>query len=89
MFGMENEEIKKAREDVVKSLEELGYNVVDSIIAETPEKAFNKPVYYLSQSILLLSKCDCVYFMNGWDKARGCKIEHAIAEAYNIRILKD
>ncbi|MEN6554023.1 MAG: DUF4406 domain-containing protein [Methanobacterium sp.] len=89
MFGKTNDEIRKERAYLVEKLEKEGYKVVDSIIAETPEEAFNEPVFYMSQSILLLSKSDCIYFMDGWDKARGCKIEHEIAKAYEIPILKD
>jgi hypothetical protein len=31
-----------------------------------------------------MSKCDAVYFCNGWENARGCKIEHDIAIAYGL-----
>lgn len=88
-MGKSNEEIREERKLRVGLLERMGYEVVDSIIAETPEDAFNEPVFYLSQSILLLSQCDCIYFMEGWENARGCKIEHDIAVAYNIPILED
>lgn len=89
MAGKTNEEIKEERSALEGLLELKGYSVVDSIIAETPEEAFNEPVYYLGQSILLLSQSDVVVFMKGWEKARGCKIEHDIALAYNVPILYD
>jgi len=84
MFGKSNEQIRMERANVVKQLEDKGYKVVDSIIAETPEQALNEPVFYLSQSILLLSKCNYAYFMQGWEEARGCRIEHTIAKEYGI-----
>lgn len=89
MGGKSNEQIRKERSELVEELQKDGYEVVDSIVAETPEAAFNEPVYYLSQSILTLSKCDCIYFMPGWEKARGCKIEHTIAVEYGIEIICD
>ena len=43
------------------------------------------------------SKCFCkiyprgiseaVYFCKGWENARGCKLEHAVAEAYGLTII--
>lgn len=89
MMGKSNEQIRNEREELVKDLEEEGFEVIDSIVAETPEEAFNEPVYYLSQSILLLSQADYAYFMPGWDKARGCEIEHDICVRYSIKIMND
>lgn len=89
MNGKTNEEIKSERESLVKKLEKKGYRVIDSIIADSPEEACNEPVFYLSQSILLLSQSDYVYFMDGWKEARGCKIENRIAKDYNIPIMND
>ena len=89
MMGKSNEQIRKERADLVEELENEGYEVIDSIVAETPEEAFNEPVYYLSKSIYLLSQADAVYFMPGWDKARGCEIEHDICVRYSIKIMND
>lgn len=47
----------------------------------------NKPLYYLSQSLLRMSACDVVYFCKGWENARGCKIEHEVAKAYGLEII--
>lgn len=27
------------------------------------------------------------YFCKGWESARGCKLEHAVAEAYGVKII--
>ncbi|MCE7699955.1 MAG: DUF4406 domain-containing protein [Methanobacterium paludis] len=89
MAGKAKEVIKAERAELVDYLEKKGYFVLDSIVAKTPKEALNDPVYYLSESILLLSEADCVYFMPGWKDARGCKIEHTIAKEYGISIIKD
>lgn len=47
----------------------------------------NINVYFLSRSIRKLAEADLVVFGEGWDKARGCRIEHDIAQAYDIDIL--
>ena len=68
--------------ELVKKLEEKGHEVVDTIFAEeTPEG--DARLYYLAKSIEAMSKVDAVVFMPGWEKARGCQIEHEIAVKYN------
>ena len=47
----------------------------------------NIRLYYLGNSIKRLGECDAIYFCPGWYKANGCRIEHMIAELYNIEIL--
>ena len=32
---------------------------------------------------------DIAYFAKGWDSARGCKIEHNCAVAYNIDVIEN
>ena len=39
-------------------------------------------IYMLSQSIRYIGKVDAVVFMQGWENARGCKIEHEVALKY-------
>ena len=33
-----------------------------------------------------IGKVDAVYFMKGWEKARGCKIEHEVAVQYEKQV---
>ena len=76
------EQIEEERADLVKSLEDKGYEVVNTIFAEeTPEG--DAALFYLAKSIDAMSKVDAVIFMKGWENARGCKIEHEIAVRYN------
>lgn len=84
MRGRSEEEIKNERKRVTDKLESLGWEVVDTLFKESPEKNCNVPVYYLAKSIDAISKVNAVLFMNGWEKARGCKIEHEICLQYNI-----
>ena len=41
---------------------------------------------YLAESIRVLSEADIIVMMPGWEKARGCVIEHECAVRYNIPI---
>lgn len=82
MKGKAEEQIRSERAELVKKLEEKGHEVVDTIFAEeTPEG--DARLYYLAKSIEAMSKVDAVVFMPGWEKARGCQIEHEIAVKYN------
>lgn len=89
MNGISEEEILQVREEVRSKMEQMGFRFVDSFFNEFGKKsedAKNIPVYYLSKSIEKMSQCDIVVFVTGWEKARGCQIEHAIAEKYEIEI---
>ena len=87
MNGKTKEQINAERESVVKELLEKGYETIGTVFAESPEEAQNKPVWYFSKAIEAMSTVDAVYFMEGWEEARGCKLEHQIAEAYGITII--
>lgn len=89
MNGKTNEEIRNERESVVRILETEGYTILDSIVSESAPETSHEGVWYLGKSILLLSIADAVYFMDGWEDARGCKIEHTIAIDYNLNIIQD
>ena len=84
MNGKSNEQIRKEREKVVHELTNLGWEVVDTIFKEEPLKGISETIFYLSKSIEVISRIDVVLFMNGWQDARGCKIEHEICKQYDI-----
>lgn len=79
MRGKTEEQIRKEREELVKQLELEGHQVIDTVLDLSEGKT---PVHYLAKSIELLADVDGVVFMNGWEKARGCKIEHQVACEY-------
>lgn len=83
MNGKTNEEVREERKTLVNKLTEQGYEVVDTVISENAPKNCDEAIYYLSKSIEFISKVDAVIFMNGWEKARGCKIEYEVAKNYN------
>lgn len=88
MKGKTDKEILQIREKAIKSAEEnLGeqVEVIDSFLQAAPADA--RPLWFLGKSLELLSTADVAFFANGWEKARGCKIEYECAIAYGIRIL--
>ncbi len=82
MRGKTNEQIKQEREELVRQLEEQGYEVVDTVFAEETPKDCDTALFYLSKSIETIGKVDGLVFMSGWENARGCRIEHQVAIDY-------
>lgn len=80
-----DDDIRKAMQhavDYVRHVTGCDAELVDSFFECAPHEA--KPLWFIAKSIELMSTADLVCFYPGWDKARGCKIEHACAVAYGI-----
>lgn len=92
MNGRRNDDIKKDRDEIIDKFKKLHIDVIDSLIEDTADpKTYNEyhpALYYLARSIELMGQVDAVYFADGWQEARGCRIERQIAEEYNIKILE-
>lgn len=91
MNGLTSKEILEERERIRKDVESRfsgNIELIDSFFGEAfaknADNAANPPVYYLGASIQKLANADIAWFGKGWDTARGCKIEHHVALAYNI-----
>lgn len=89
MNGKTQKEILEYREKVISELIKNKFEVVDSYFSDynISSDVKNKPIYFLSKAIYEMSKCDYAYFARGWEKSRGCIIEHEIAEKYGLTIL--
>lgn len=95
MAGKTNEEIIATRERAIKALEESGYEVVNTLFTDewySTESMKERgvvqiPLCFLAKSLENMSKCDAVYFCEGWKNARGCRIEHEIAVEYGLDII--
>ena len=95
MNGLTDEEIKKTREKAIRHLDRLGYKVVSTLFkdgwynnsAMKDRGVMSIPVYYLARSLESMSFCDAVYFCDGWEDYRGCRIEHDVAEEYGLDII--
>lgn len=93
MKDLSNEKIIEARKKAIHTLKTLGYDVIDIFFTDYTDDSYiaedtkHKPVAYLAKSIEKMSKCDAVYFIKGWETARGCKIEHEIAKDYGLEII--
>lgn len=87
MNGKTDEEIQYVRNQVKSKLEKLGYEVVNSYFNVEPENKKFPALWYLGESLKIMSNCDCVYFCKGWDSTRGCYMEYAAAKQYGLEVL--
>ena len=95
MNGLTDEEIEKTRNKAIKHLERMGYKVVNTLFTDEwySDSAMkdrgveNIPLCFLAKSIEKMSLCDVAYFCDGWEDARGCRIEHDAAEEYGLDII--
>lgn len=95
MGGRSKEEIERVRERAISALNEKGYVVVNTLFAndwsvkDSLEKQGVKsiPIAFLGKAVSAMSQCDAVYFCRGWENARGCEIEHDVAQTYGLDIL--
>lgn len=93
MAGKTDAQIIEVRRKAVAYLESLGHEVEntlfdcfsDNLLLENGFKQI--PLFYLAHSLESMSRCDAVYFCNGWQHARGCKIEHEAAEKYGLVLM--
>ena len=49
----------------------------------TEQEAYS---YYIGCDLEQLLLCDGAYFVRGWERSRGCNIEHEAAVIYELRI---
>lgn len=81
-------------EQTQKKLEEQGYTVtplriknIYNIIPTYQYEVKSIPLMYMSNAFARLAISDSVYFVKGWETARGCRLEHQAALDYGLRII--
>ncbi len=95
MAGKTDEEIIATREKAIEVLKSKGYEIVNTLFTdEWYSKESMKargvvqiPLCFLAKSLENMSLCHAAYFCKGWEKARGCRIEHEAAVAYGLEII--
>ena len=95
MAGKTDDEIKATRERAIKTLNENGYEVINTLFTD---EWYNQnqmklrgvvqiPLCFLAKSFESMSLCHVVYLCKGWEAARGCRIEHEAAKEYGLEII--
>lgn len=97
MAGKTDEEIAATRDLAVAKLHQMGYEVVNTLFTDEwySDEAMKErgvvqvPLCFLAKSLENMSLCHAAYFCKGWEDARGCKIEHEVAEAYGLEVIHE
>ena len=87
MNGLNDNQIKINRNELVEyAKREYGVDVqiIDSFFEGAPHH--KKPIWFLGKSIEKLADAEVIIMGEGWESARGCKIEHDVAKAYGIEV---
>ena len=95
MAGLSEDEIVRTRDKAIKALEMMGYEVVNTLFTDEwyskesmeARGVVQIPLCFLAKSLESMSLCHAVYFCKGWEKARGCRMEHEAAKAYGLVII--
>ena len=95
MKGKTEDEIIRQKTKAVKILESQGYEIVNTYFNDEWTDTDNLlrkgiisiPLFFLAKSLEKMSECDVIYFCDGWQDTRGCKLEHAAAIAYGLKVI--
>ena len=79
----------------IAALTEKGYEIVNTLFTDEwysresmeARGVVQIPLCFLAKSLENMANCHAAYFCKGWEQARGCRIEHAAAEAYGLDII--
>lgn len=88
MRGLSDEDIKANREKAISFIKDKfgeDAEVISSFFEG--ESTPDNPLELLGHSISLLNEANYIYMCAGWEKARGCIIEHECAMRYGINII--
>lgn len=81
-----------AKQHIYNALGGVPIKFIESYIETNSDINFRfksrEPIWYLAQALILLADADYIYFVNGWQTARGCKVERLVAEEYGIPIIE-
>ena len=92
MNGKTDEEIKMDRNAAIRSIRLRYPRAIcpkTYIVTEPSAKVVNDGVWYLVKSLEILSECDAIYMVKGWENARGCRIERDVALEYGVMVIDD
>lgn len=95
MAGKTDEEIITTREKAISVLKDMGFEIVNTLFTDqwysegsmSDRGVVQRPLCFLANSLENMSLCHAAYFCKGWDKTRGCKLEHDAAIAYGLEVI--
>lgn len=85
-----DEQIEAERNRAIETIKQKyqdDVEIIDSFFKDCPHDA--KPLWFLGKSIEMLANADIAYFVRGWNRYRGCKIENTCAREYGIDVVEE
>lgn len=93
MYNKTSEEIEANNQSILEKVKKY-FNDDDIIDCDSYfdtkiklDNVKNEPLYWLSQSIMLLSTADVIVMGSGWENSRGCIIEYECAKRYGMLVI--
>lgn len=83
------EEQRAKAERFAKDIDAIGHDAINPFDVPEPPACLDERVkyaYYMGEDVKELLMCDAVYFSRGWEQSKGCRLEHAAAEIYGLKI---
>lgn len=83
------EDYMKNFDQAEKELKSVGFSVVNpaKILSQMPEDT--KYEEYMGMSMMMLSMCDGIYMLKGWEKSTGANREYGYALASDMIIMRE
>ena len=97
MAGKTDDEIVSTRDKAVAALREREFEIVNTLFTDEWYSKENMeargvvqiPLCFLAKSLENMANCHAAYFCKGWENARGCVIEHEVADKYGLTIIHE
>jgi hypothetical protein len=93
MSDVDESIIQEVRARAIKVIEEMGYEYRSTYYEDDSFKPYLNPrvtkpgVAYLSRALDMLSTCDAMYFVKGWENSCGCRVEEFVCKTYGIKCI--
>lgn len=84
--GHNIDDVKKKAQSVAAMLRHKGNEVITPFDVSSDDTA--PYALHMGKDIQALLECDAVYFCNGWNESKGCRLEHAAALVYEKKIFE-
>lgn len=82
------EQIVNARNEAVAIIREKYNDDVTILESYKPEFKDLPPIACLGESLKIMAEADVVVFIDDWTSAKGCEIEHEVADKYSKTIVE-
>lgn len=88
MNGKSHEEIQQERDTAIETIRQKfgdDIEVLDTFFYDFD--GLKHPLEFLGKAIMMLAMADVAYFVDGWESARGCRIEYQCCGNYGVDVI--